>query len=260
MPSSTVNGLPYPSGSTANAVPTHMSDLIAVMDTGSVVKRLTQAQIDALTSAQKPAGLVVYNTTASRLQESNGSTFVDLVLMASPVGEVKVFAGASAPSGYLLCDGAAVSRATYAALYAVVGTTYGVGDGSTTFNLPNLKGRVPAGRDASQSEFDTLGETGGAKTHTLSLAETPSHNHGGATGNQSATHTHTPSGGAYFATSTLPPDASGSGGSYPVTTAATATTSTESANHTHSIASNGSGSAHNNLQPYLVMNYIIRAV
>jgi len=92
-------------------------------------------------------------------------------------GVITAFGGSSAPTGWLLCDGTAVSRSTYADLFAVVSTTYGSGDGSTTFNLPNLKGKVPVGRDASQTEFDTLGETGGAKTHTLTSAEMPSHQH-----------------------------------------------------------------------------------
>jgi microcystin-dependent protein len=78
-----------------------------------------------------------------------------------------MFAGSTAPTGWLLCDGTAVSRTTYSDLFAITSTTYGVGDGSTTFNLPNLKGRVPVGLDTSQTEFDVLGETGGAKTHTL---------------------------------------------------------------------------------------------
>ena len=66
---------------------------------------------------------------------------------------------ASAPTGYLLCDGTAVSRTTYAGLYAVIGTTYGIGDGTTTFNLPNMKGRVPVGYDITQTEFNTIGKT-----------------------------------------------------------------------------------------------------
>lgn len=70
------------------------------------------------------------------------------------------------PTGWLLCDGSAVSRTTYSTLFALLGTVFGVGDGSTTFNLPSLKGRIPVGKDSSQTEFDTLGETGGAKTHT----------------------------------------------------------------------------------------------
>lgn len=102
-----------------------------------------------------------------------------LVRSTSPVGAVMQFAGtsASAPSGWLYCDGSAVSRTTYSDLYAVIGTTYGSGDGSTTFNLPNTSGRVPVGLDSGDSDFNTAGNTGGSKTHTLSTAEIPSHNH-----------------------------------------------------------------------------------
>lgn len=82
-------------------------------------------------------------------------------------GTIHPYAGSTEPVGALLCDGSAVSRTTYAALFAIIGTTYGAGNGSTTFNLPNLKGRVPVGRDAAQAEFDMLGETGGSKTVTL---------------------------------------------------------------------------------------------
>jgi len=67
---------------------------------------------------------------------------------ASPVGSVQMFAGSSAPSGWISCDGTAISRTTYAALFAIIGTTYGVGDGSTTFNLPDMQGRIPVGSGA----------------------------------------------------------------------------------------------------------------
>ncbi len=91
-----------------------------------------------------------------------------------PAGLICAFGGATAPSGWLLCDGATVSRTAYAALFAALSTTYGAGDGSTTFGLPNLKGRMTVGRDAGQAEFNTLGETGGALTHTHNFSTTPS--------------------------------------------------------------------------------------
>lgn len=95
---------------------------------------------------------------------------------------IQPYAGSSAPSGYLLCDGSAVSRSTYEALFAVIGTTYGAGDGSTTFNLPNLKGRFWYGFDSTDTAFDAVGETGGAKTINIQ------HSHTGAA------HTHTQTG------------------------------------------------------------------
>lgn len=150
----------------------------------------------------------------------------------SPSGLISAYAGATAPAGWLLCDGSAVSRTTYAALFAAIGTTYGSGDGSTTFNVPNYKGRVPVGLDGAQGEFDALGESGGAKTHTLSLGEMPNHSHSIA-GSLNWGFAPNPGGQAGSW------QAFGNGGS-------------------HSTNGAGSGQAHNNLQPYLVANFIIK--
>ena len=81
-----------------------------------------------------------------------------------PAGTIVQWAGATAPANWLICDGSAVSRSQYQGLFSAIGVAYGSGDGSTTFNLPNFKGKVPVGLDASQTEFNTLGETGGSKT------------------------------------------------------------------------------------------------
>ena len=86
-----------------------------------------------------------------------------------PVGIMLPFAGASAPTGYLVCDGAAINRIIYADLFAIVGTTYGVGDGSTTFNLPNMVDKHPIGVGTR-----LLGNTGGALDH---IHSGPSHQH-----------------------------------------------------------------------------------
>ena len=81
----------------------------------------------------------------------------------NPVGTISDFAGAQAPYGWMICDGRAISRTDYSDLFAVIGTTYGEGDGNTTFNIPNLKGRVAVGIDTSQDEFVSIGKTGGSK-------------------------------------------------------------------------------------------------
>lgn len=99
-------------------------------------------------------------------------------LEAFPKGMVSPYAGASAPTGWLLCDGAAVSRTTYASLYSVVGDTYGAGDGTTTFNVPNLKGRVIVGIDGADSDFNTRGETGGWKATQAHTHDLSNHTHG----------------------------------------------------------------------------------
>lgn len=91
-----------------------------------------------------------------------------------PTGQITAFGGASAPTGWQLCDGSAISRTTFAALFAAIGTTYGVGDGSTTFNVPDLRQRFPLGKAASGTG-STLGGTGGAIDHTHSLDSATAH-------------------------------------------------------------------------------------
>ena len=75
-----------------------------------------------------------------------------------PIGAILPFGGTAAPLGTLFADGSAVSRTTYSDLFNAIGTSYGIGDGSTTFNIPNLNGRVTVGKDASQTEFNALGK------------------------------------------------------------------------------------------------------
>jgi microcystin-dependent protein len=95
-----------------------------------------------------------------------------------PTGAILPYGGAAAPTGFLLCDGTAVSRTTYATLFAIVGTFFGIGDNVTTFNLPDLRQRFPIGKAASGTG-STLGGTGGAIDHTHSV---PAHYHGMGTG------------------------------------------------------------------------------
>lgn len=234
-----------------------------------------------------------------------------LIRNNTPSGVINMWATASAPTGWLLCDGTAVSRTTYAGLFAVLGTTYGAGNGTSTFNLPNFKGRVPVGLDSTQVEFDALGEVGGAKTHTLVTAEMPSHTHTQDSHNHTQdSHNHTQNshnhtqdahdhlnyymtgtGGSHSHTynATSVTRASGTLGTITGVSGSTSSTSTVAAHDHSSIAytltntatnqattainqattatnqattatnqNTGGGGAHNNLQPYIVLNYIIK--
>lgn len=106
-----------------------------------------------------------------------------------PTGFVLPYAGAGAPVGFLLCDGASVNRVVYADLFGVLGTTYGAGDGAATFNVPDLRGRFPVGvGTVSGLTTRTLGAKGGEESHLLTVAELPSHQHSTAIDTSSGTN------------------------------------------------------------------------
>ncbi len=94
-----------------------------------------------------------------------------------PTGMIITFADATTPANYLICDGRAVSRTTYADLFQVIGTTYGSGDGSTTFNLPDFSGKTAVYLDSSDSDLNKLGNSGGANQFTISEENMPAHTH-----------------------------------------------------------------------------------
>jgi microcystin-dependent protein len=123
--------------------------------------------------------------------------FLDLIL--PPVGTIMPFVGSTSPTGWLLCEGQEVSSTTYPKLSTLCGTKFGTA-AAGNFKLPNLKGRVIAGLDSAQTEFDTIGKTGGAKTITLTTSNLPAHGHTAtsltlaATAATGGTHDHTISG------------------------------------------------------------------
>lgn len=163
-------------------------------------------------------------------------------------GDIKETARTTAPEGWLMCDGTVKNRADYPVLFQAIGTTYNTGgETGAQFRLPSRQGRVGVGRDATQAEFDTLGETGGAKTHTLSVAEMPSHTH-----TQNA-HGHgvNGTGNAFVANG-------GGGATANVSTGGGGYTLVGVANATATNQNTGGGGAHNNLQPYVVLNYLIK--
>ena len=175
------------------------------------------------------------------------SKVANIAVQPQPVGVVEAFAGSNAPNGWLICDGSQVSRSLYPELFSVIGTTYGSGDGFSTFTLPDLRGRTIAGRDGvnnvnngptnrlTSTHFGAsgtaLGNSGGNEAHTLTEAQLASHSHG----------------------------AHGSGFASGEPAAYTNTWANVSGFYRYTKEAGG-GQAHNNTQPTIILNYIIKAV
>ena len=211
-----------------------------------------------------------------------GSAFQAVQETTISSGIIQMFAGPTAPNGWLICDGSTVSRKTYGDLFKVIGTTYGAGNSNTTFTLPDMRGRLPIGAGTGTSlTARTLGANLGAETVTLAQTNLPSHTHTASVGTQSANHTHTGTSGNISADHTHGWGRNvGSSGSYglrdganrsangtPNTGGVSAnhthatTTGNESANHTHSVtnSSTGGGTAFGIIPPAIVVNFIIKA-
>jgi microcystin-dependent protein len=277
------------------------------------VAALTTAARTALTGAAKFAGRAVFDTGDAYFWGTDGTSWWPLAKLAAdkslpmggqkitglgagtaatdavakgqldaalPVGAVIAYAGPSAPAGWALCNGAALSRTGYAALFAVLGTVHGDGNGSTTFNVPDLRGRfvVGSGQGAGLT-VRPAGTAGGAETHALTAEQMPAHSHGGATLG-AGSHSHSVAG------STAPVGDHDHGGGFRVdgirrvietgsdwNTAQAignpvlpqgahqhtfSVTSGPVSDHSHSIPSDGGGQAHNNMPPFYALTYIIK--
>lgn len=198
---------------------------------------------------------MVSNSATDVVSQQSLVEYVTASAVANPTGAIIMYApGVAPPSGYLLCDGAAVSRATYSDLFTAISTTYGVGDGSTTFNLPDFTDRFPLHADADAAGTNNTADTGGASTHVLTEAEMASHGH-----TQDA-HNHTQDAHAHT-TSISEQATKSSGGSNTFDTGGSIGTSSDTATNQAATATNqttGSDSAHTNRDKFLAIPFMIK--
>lgn len=245
--------------------------------------QLEGAQLENLTTAQEPGqgttGRTWLNTDTGNVRVDDGSAIKDVGIAAVPSGAISLWSLPTAPSGWLLCDGSAVLRASYPVLdaaYSAAGYPYGNGDGVTTFNLPDARGRGLFGKDdmgggaanritnaESGITGTNLGASGGVESHQLSDAEMPSHNHAGTasgTTTSAGSHSHIQrvtnvAGG----TGVWDLGTSGFSGSQN-----SSNTTTSAGAHTHSFSDNfttdtkGSDETHQNMPPALILNVIVK--
>lgn len=225
------------------------------------------------------------NTNLAANADINGSKLLNTSVAAGklvagilpPAGALMPFAGSAAPTGYLLCEGQPVSRTAYADLFAAISTTYGVGDGSTTFNVPDLRGRVAVGK-GTHEDVNALNDNDGAAVgnrrpkhaHSGSATSSPhnGHQHTGST-STNGDHWHSSSGESANLAFNFRRDASAQGVAGVTVGSVTGSTNT-TGNHNHSFTTD-SGGAHdhtvsmtvgqtglNDSPAYVVVNYIIK--
>ena len=216
-------------------------------DDGTIIKGIDLKNLQddinttGLADADKIQGFPVDAPTAADdgkalIYDHANAKFIYGSLSGIPAGMYVPYGGTTAPAGWLLCYGQAVDRTTYADLFTAISTGFGVGDGATTFNVPDIRGRTPLGKDnmggvsanrVTDAAADSIGGTLGSEEHTLTTAEMPAHTHD-------------------YEEGVLTGSLDGSTAPYNNGLTTKATTST------------GGGTAHNNLPPSQTGNYIIK--
>ncbi len=219
-------------------------------------------------NAELPAGVLIQGTPYLVLYNNADQAFYLQGFYGNPynipIGGLMDFIGPTAPnSSFVFPFGQAISRTAYAALFALAGTTYGPGDGSTTFNVPDLRGRVVAGKDdmggaaasrLTSTFFGTsaaaLGAVGGLESHTLQTTEIPSHSHANSLSDPGHAHAYT------FPTNVGNTGGGGAFGNSP----AAGTTGAATTGITINNAAAGGGGAHKNVQPTIICNKLLRII
>ena len=270
MPADTVYDINYThtDNNFTNALKTKLDNIeansqvndIETISAGNTTLPITNKNVDIPIATKTQLGLIKVgrnlSITTDGVLSASGGTSGGVGGDTLPIGSTVEWWSEEIPENWLVCNGQAVSRTEYADLFSVLGVTYGSGDGSTTFNLPNIQGRTLIGK-SSEEDYSVLGKTGGEKQHSLTVQEMATHSHSGLTGiaktpfmravevpggNVVSNHTVSNGSGAYK-------DVGGGSSDFP------------GANHYHDFATNevGEGKAFSIVQPYITTFYIIKA-
>jgi microcystin-dependent protein len=272
MSSLNISGVSTLQGATTVLSSLNVSGVSTLQGATTVLSSLNVSGVSTLQGATtvlsslNVSGVSTINNTLNALEiKQQYQTSPALYALLVPTGSILSFAGSAAPHGWLLCDGSAMLIATYATLYAVIGTTYG-GNGTTTFGLPDLRSRMPIGAGSGSGlSTRTLASTGGSETHTLSISEMPSHTHTAT----DAGHTHSITDLGHLHNIGTEEVASGSGavvanndqGNLAPTAPTLSSTTGITINTGYasiSVGYQGGGSAHTIMNPYIVLNFIIK--